>query len=37
MDTTMQQDFRYISAMVIKPAIATAILAAYFSGIFGPF
>ena len=37
MDTTMQQDFRYISVMIVKPAIAAAILVAYFAGIFGPF
>ncbi len=37
MDTTMQQDFRQFNALVIKPLIASAILAAYFSGVFGPF
>lgn len=37
MDMTMQQDFRYVSTMIIKPVVAAAILAAYFAGIFGPF
>lgn len=37
MDTTMQQDFRQLNALVIRPAIAALILAAYFAGLFGPF
>lgn len=37
MDTTMQIDYRHLNVMVIKPAVASAILAAYFAGIFGPF
>ena len=33
----MQQDFRQINALFIKPLIATAILTAYFAGFFGQF
>lgn len=31
---TMSQDFRHLNALFIKPLIAAAILAAYFSGFF---
>lgn len=34
---TMQQDFRHMNALIIKPVIAAAILLAYFAGMFGPF
>jgi len=34
---TMQQDFRQINALFIKPLIAAVILTAYFAGVFGQF
>lgn len=37
MDTTMHLDYRHLNVMVIKPAIAAAILVAYFAGVFGTF
>lgn len=33
----MQQDFRQLNALFIKPLIAAAILTAYFAGLFGQF
>lgn len=37
MEAVMHQDFSHINTLVIKPAIAVLILAAYFAGMFGPF
>jgi hypothetical protein len=37
MGAVMHQDFSYINTLIIKPAIAVLILAAYFAGMFGRF
>jgi hypothetical protein len=31
---TMEQDFKRINAMIIKPLVASLIIAGYFAGIF---